>query len=540
MEEKRKQQESFDDLQKKKKRKLQSSEERQKEWANPAKSTPQTGNKKRRKKDEGNKKGISKIIGMFLVIIQAVLTILFTGAIFKFGMLPEKYVAIVVGILVLLLIITYATQRRQKRRAIPGKILSVLISAILAVGCYYLGMVNGAFDAVTGGEYKIDNMVVAVLIDDPAETIEDAKDYSFAVQYSIGASDVKQAVSTINKELGTEINIVEYADVQAQAEALHGGEVDAIIYNEGYTGMLEEAVEGYSSSVKIIYRHEIKKEIQSTTTSTKVNTAKNAFSVYISGIDVYGPIETNSRSDVNIIATVNPETHQILLTTTPRDYYVTIPGISNGQRDKLTHAGIYGVDASMATLENLYETSIPFYVRVNFTSVIEIVDELGGVDVYSEYAFTTNDGTLTVKEGMNHFNGKQALAFSRERYNVPGGDNQRGKNQQAVIVAMIKKMISPQMLTSASGIINSVSGNVETNMTQAQIQNLIKAQLNKGGSWNIYSVAATGTGDSNSCYSSGSRLLYVMNPNQESVNEIVKLIKRVEDGEILDGSEVAQ
>lgn len=540
MEEKRKDQEkreSFDDLQKKKKRKLQNSDERKMEWANPAKSSPQIGNRKKKKTKERN---VSKIVGMFFVLIQAALTVLFTGALYQLGMLPMKYFAVVVGILVFLLIVTYATQRRQKRKAIPGKILSIIVSAILAVGCYYLGMVNGAFDKVTGGEYKIDNMVVAVLVDDPAETIEDAKDYSFAVQYALGAQDVKQVVDTINKELETNLNTVEYADIQSQAAALHDGAVDAIIYNEGYTGMLEEAFEGYSSSVKIIYRHEIKKEIQNKTPSKKVDTSKNAFSVYISGIDVYGPIETNSRSDVNIIATVNPETHQILLTTTPRDYYVTIPGISNGQRDKLTHAGIYGVDASMATLENLYETSIPFYVRVNFTSVIEIVDVLGGVDVYSEYAFTTNDGTLTVSEGMNHLNGKQALAFSRERYNVPGGDNQRGKNQQAVIVAMIKKMISPQILTSASGIIDSVSGNVETNMTQAQLQNLIKAQLNKGGSWNIYSAAATGTGSSNSCYSSGSQLLYVMNPNQESVNQIIDLIKRVEDGEILDGSEVAK
>lgn len=537
MEEKRKKQEAFDDLQKKKKRKLQSSEERQKEWANPAKSTPQTGYRKKKKAKGTNG---AKIVGMFLVIMQAILTVVFTGALLKFGMLPEKYVAVVVGVLVILLIITFATQRRQKGKAIPGKILSVLVSIVLALGSYYLGMVNGAFDEVTGGEYKIDNMVVAVLADDPAETIEDAKDYSFAVQYAVGANDVKQVIDTINKDLGVELNTVEHTDIQSQAIALHDGEVDAIIYNEGYTGMLEEAFEGYSSSVKIIYRHEIKKEIQNNTTSQKVDTSKNTFSVYISGIDVYGPIETNSRSDVNIIATVNPETHQILLTTTPRDYYVTIPGISNGQKDKLTHAGIYGVDASMATLENLYETSIPFYARVNFTSVIEIVDELGGVDVYSEYAFTTNDRSLTVKQGMNHLNGEQALAFSRERYNVPGGDNQRGKNQQAVIVAMIKKMISPQILTSASGIIDSVSGNVETNMTQTQIQNLIKSQLNKGGSWNIYSVAATGTGDSNICYSSGSQSLYVMNPNQESVNEIIDLIKRVEDGEILDGSEVAQ
>lgn len=157
------------------------------------------------------------------------------------------------------------------------------------------------------------------------------------------------------------------------------------------------------------------------------------FNVYISGIDVYGEITKESRSDVNLIATVNPQKHKILLTTTPRDYYVTIPGISGDQKDKLTHAGIYGIDASIATLENLYGIDIPFYVRVNFTSVEEIVDVLGGVDVESELAFTTGEEAgvvMDVKEGKNHFNGKEALAFVRERKALATGDNQRGKTSR--------------------------------------------------------------------------------------------------------------
>ena len=203
---------------------------------------------------------------------------------------------------------------------------------------------------------------------------------------------------------------------------------------------------------------------------------QDPFSVYISGIDVYGEIEQTSRSDVNIIATVNPKTHQILLVTTPRDYYVPIPGISRGQEDKLTHAGNYGVDVSMATLEELYQVKIPFFARINFTSLIDIVDHLGGVDVYSEYEFRTSrnsEHVMDVQKGLNHFNGEEALAFSRERENVPGGDNQRGKNQQAVITAMIKKMISPQMLMKANSIIDDVSGNVETNMSQEQMQSCL-------------------------------------------------------------------
>ena len=276
------------------------------------------------------------------------------------------------------------------------------------------------------------------------------------------------------------------------------------------------------------------KEIQGK--AAQVNVQNETFSVYISGIDVYGPIATNSRSDVNIIATVNPQTKQVLLTSTPRDYYVTIPDISGDQRDKLTHAGIYGVDRSMATLANLYGIDIPFYVRVNFTSLIQIVDMMGGVDVYSEYAFTTsgNGGpVMDVQQGVNHFDGQQALSFARERYNVPGGDNQRGKDQMAVIEAMIQKMMSPEMLIQAPSLIGSVSDSIDTNVSMDQIQKLVQDQLNNGGSWTIKSVAAEGSGDNNYCYSMPGSLLYVMNPDQASVDNIKSLMQMVQNGEQL-------
>ena len=402
---------------------------------------------------------------------------------------------------------------------------------------YYLFRVNSAIGQISGGEYKLDSMVVAVMADDPAEKIQDAETYQFGVQYQMKGEQIRETVDAINEELGTEIHVVEFESLAQQAEALHNGQVDAIIYNEGYSGILEEAFEGYSTNTKIIYSHSIKNELENKAADVEVK--DETFTVYISGIDVYGAIETNSRSDVNIIATVNPTTHQVLLVTTPRDYYVEIPGISGGQKDKLTHAGVYGVDASMATLEQLYDTEIDFYARVNFTSLIEMVDALGGVDVESEYAFTTSADSgmvMNVVQGINHFNGKQALAFSRERMNVPGGDNQRGKDQQAVITAMIKKMVSPAILTGANGIISSVSGNVDTNMSEEQIQNLIKKQLAEGASWNIKSVAAEGTGDNQLCYSYSGMPLYVMQPDQAVVDMIKSEINAVENGETLEGS----
>lgn len=267
------------------------------------------------------------------------------------------------------------------------------------------------------------------------------------------------------------------------------------------------------------------KESGNYTEEHTLNVTEKPFNVYISGIDVYGEINQESRSDVNIIATINPKTHKILLTTTPRDYYVTIPGVSGNQRDKLTHAGIYGIDTSMATLENLYQTDIPFYMRVNFTSVIEIVDAMGGVDVESEIAFTTGKEAgeiVEVQEGKNHFNGKQALAFVRERKAFIDGDNQRGKNQQALLTALIKEIISPMIVFEANEIINCITGNAETNMSEAQIKSLLYMQLDDMKGWEIESVAATGddSGKQN-CYSYSGGPLYVTVPDAACVEMII-------------------
>lgn len=255
-----------------------------------------------------------------------------------------------------------------------------------------------------------------------------------------------------------------------------------------------------------------------------IDVTQQPFNVYISGIDVYGEITKESRSDVNLIVTVNPNTHKILITTTPRDYYVTIPGVSGDYRDKLTHAGIYGIDTSIATLENLYSTDIPFYARVNFSSVIDIVDAMGGIDIESEIAFTTSKASgkvVEIKEGMNHLNGKEALAFVRERKAFADGDHQRGKNQQILLSALIKKAISPMILLQASEMIDSVVGNAETNMSEQQMKALLKLQLNDLQGWDIETVAATGDDSGKQyCFSYSGGPLYVCIPDSSCVEEI--------------------
>lgn len=451
------------------------------------------------------------LLRKMITLLQLVTLVGLLAAFLLNKMLPMKYLAVIGGVLFGLWVICFALQFVKNKIHLVGVVLSIFLSILQFAGIFYLSMANDLMDDIGGARYKIDNMVVVVRAEDPAETLQDAAGYTFGLQYVIDQGNTKRMVESVEDELGTQIMTAEYAGIPEAAQALLDGEVQAVIYNEAYTAMIEETIEDYSSKVKVLYQYGIETEIE----KEEVDIS-NAFNVYISGIDVAGSISKNSRSDVNIIMTVNPDTKQILLTSTPRDFYVPIPGISGGQKDKLTHAGIYGVDASMRTLEELYGIDISYYARVNFTSLVTIVDALGGVDVESEHSFSAGGYDFT--EGMNHLNGEQALAFSRERKSFSGGDRQRGKNQEAVIEAILHKAMSPAILKNANQIIASVSDCVETNMTRNEMAEFINMQLSDPAMWDIESQAADGTGSSAACYSSGSQQLYVMIPDEAVVS----------------------
>lgn len=492
---------------------------------------------KRKRKRRGRRKNLmSKTIGMILAILQFVLSVILIVNILFFDMLTTTYVMVLAGALMILLGITLLSQIGTKGKGIPGKVFSVFVCVILAAGSFFLSEVNSTFNEVAGSNTKTSAIVVSVRKDDEAEEIKDAADYTFGVCYSGDESHIRSTVVKIEEEIGSEIELIEYDSVIDEAKALFDGEVEAIIYKASQTSVIKEQMETFSDDTKVIYEHNIVVEIANETVDASVT---EPFAIYLSGIDVYGDITQESRSDVNIVAVVNPVSHQILLITTPRDYYVPIPDVSRGQRDKLTHAGIYGVDASMETLAELYDVEIPFYGRVNFTSMINIVDALDGLDVYSDTEFTTSKDSehiMHVEEGMNHFNGKEALAFCRERKNLADGDNARGRHQQAVITAIIKKMMSPAMLRGAMDILDTVSEGVDTNFSTDQIQSLIKMQLRTGAEWYIYSVSAEGDSAMRTCYSTGDLELYVCIPDSTSVANIQDMIDAVEAGELLDGS----
>ena len=328
-------------------------------------STSERTGQKSRQKGKGSVRPRKNGFGNFCLVLQALASLAFMGVVILLDMLPLKYLGLVAMVLFFLWCITFVSQAARKRRGIAGKLYSLLMIALLAVGTYYVAKTNNMIAMITSGGVKVDNMVVAVLADDPAETLEDAASYNFGVQFAQGADNMQSVILDIQNQLGTDINMTEYESVQEQAQALVSGEVQAIVYNQSYTDLMDETVEGYSDQIRIIYRHEIETKLDFGGSAEDDSLTKAPFTVYISGLDVYGDERDeegrdSERSDVNIIAVVNPTTHQILLVTTPRDYFVPIPGVSGGMNDKLTHAGTYGIDASMATLGGLYETDIKY------------------------------------------------------------------------------------------------------------------------------------------------------------------------------------
>lgn len=480
----------------------------------------------RKKKNIKNKKiQITGFALCGLLVIASVVLIVLT---MRLNVLPDKYIAAAAAVLFVLAAAMVGLQFLKKTR-IAGCILSVLLTVVIIVGDVYLARTHMVLSDITSedGNYKVDNIVVAVLKDDRAENLEDTLIYNFGIHKTLDRENTDKTVESLEQQSGTTLNVTEFDDFSAMIQALYDGDVQAIIYNEAYEGTIEETNKDFTSKIRVLENHEITTKVE--LTGNDINVTQKPFTLYISGIDVKGEISQTSRSDVNMLVTVNPLTKEVMLTTTPRDYFVQIPGISGESRDKLTHAGIYGVNYSMDTLSQLYNIDIDYYVRVNFTTLKNLVDALGGVDVYSEYAFTTHykNGGYEIKKGYNHMDGKKALAFSRERYNVPGGDEQRGKDQQAVLKALLEKAMSPSILTGYMGILDSLQDYFETNMSMDQITSLVKMQLADGSSWSIKSQSVTGTFGSEYCYSEKSQRLSIMYPDEASVAKARKGILAV-------------
>lgn len=429
--------------------------------------------------------------------------------------------------------------RRNKLGKLICGVLAVLLSAGMIYGTVAAGAVQSALSKISG--IMVEKQVTAVIVmkEDEAADLGDTKGYRFGILADRDTENTQQILAAMEKSMGT-VETTAYDTPAEMADALYDDEVQALILNEGYIPLLteQENYRDFSDRTKIIYEYVTEHEITAIKPTGSIT--KQPFVVYCSGSDERdSDINAKTRSDVNILAVVNPKTRQILLINTPRDYY--LPLAFNGEMDKLTHTGLYGIQESMAVLDNLYGTKTSYYGRVNFWGLIDIVDALGGIDVYSDYSFETSAGdvagygyrTYSYTEGWNHLDGLEALMFARERYSFSDGDNQRGRNQMKVVQAIIEKAASPSVLANYQDLLKALSENFVTNISYDQITSLVQMMQKEGFSWNIQAMSAReGSGDTYQyCYSAPGDPLYVMPPDYEYVNTIKSVVDQVMNGE---------
>lgn len=477
---------------------------------------------------------VERKISIVVIILQLLVSVFFCVYVGTTGLAPLKYMIPLVVVAALLFVYQVLSQMTDSSY-IFGRVLAIVFCAIFLVGANYVRESMAALQNVGGANTKVDVISYYVMKDDKAQTLADAKDYSFGILRTQDRENTDKALEEANKKVGKSLSTVEYDDPMTLVDALYAKEVQSIVLNKSFVDTVKEQYKTFQADTRELETSQIETEVEPIV-DTDVTT--KPFNVYISGIDVYGKIDQTSRSDVNIIATVNPVTKKVLLTSTPRDYYVPLytkggKSYSGGIPDKLTHAGIYGVDCSLNTLEKLYDIDIDYYVRVNFTSLKKIVDLLGGVEVYSDYDFISDWGPngagthYKFKKGYNKVNGKKALAFCRERHHFANGDYQRGRDHQHMIEAILNKVMSPSVLPNFSKLLKESKTMFQTSMSKDKIVSLCNMQLNDMAKWKISYANAEGSGAKKTTFSIRSTALYVCEPNYESVKKITKKINKV-------------
>lgn len=481
------------------------------------------------------------IPGAVITIIVIMLSVVFMGLLAMTKMIPTIYMLIIGIVLAVIAAIIWLLvwHTRYTGRFIGGTVLAVIMIAILAFGGFYINKTRSAISNISGETTEVTQMAVYVKSDDAADSVEATAGYTYGILSSLDRENTDGAVAHLNSQFGTEVQTKEYAGLTELADGILNGEVNAMLLNSGYLSVYED-MDGYtdfSTKIKEVGTVDVESTIQSAEESTPVEPITTAnggkvYTIYLSGIDTRGEMTAKSRSDVNIIATVNTDTHEILLISTPRDYFVPL-SISGGAPDKLTHAGIYGIDVCMDTLGMLYDIDINYYFRINFGGFVKVIDALGGITVNSDYDFDSkNILGYHFNKGENYLNGEQALIFARERYAFQEGDRQRGKNQMEVIRGVVKKALSPEILTSYSSILSSLDGCFGTNITYEEIAQILQQQLTNGGDWTIVSYSVNGTGATEKPYSM-SQKAYVMVPDYNTVDKAKSLMEKVRNGEVV-------
>lgn len=459
-----------------------------------------------------------EIFFKIVAVIFVIMTGIFFGYLVKFNMLPGMYLGIMGAALAVLTgLCIWGLVKKSDGRKLK---IAITIFLVIVIGIYifainYINSTMKFIDVVTTEVEETEDYYVVTLKTSKYAAIEDlAGKNVHTFMAGENYSDVKAGITA-----KASVNFKEDESLQTLAEDLLANKIYAVLISNSQYQMIKDDYENFEADTRIIYTvtHKIMGDTVADSNDAqkgKYTIESGKFNVYISGIDTSGRISNVARSDANIVVTVDTVNHEILLTSIPRDYYVTLH--SKHSKDKLTHAGVYGIKETYTTVEDLLDIDINYYVRVNFTTLEKLVNALGGVDVNSEYAFSSCG--YSFRSGMNHLNGAKALVFSRERHSFPSGDNQRIKNQQAVIEGIMKKALSSStILTKYTAILRSLSNSFQTNISTDEINSVVKGQINNLSGWKINTQTLSGSGASMGTYSYGSQKLYVMIPNSTSV-----------------------
>lgn len=468
---------------------------------------------------------VKRSINIALLTIYVLLGGFLLFLIFRHNILAFRYLNVMtaaVVILVALASLLLIIYRKAEKFTIFFLTLAILMSSVSFFALQqFVGFTSHINSTSNYSEYS---MSVVVLKDSDVHNVTQLD--SITGPTGTDNDNIQKLIADIKTSQSKELTVEQSTSYLAAYKSLVSGEAKAIVLNSVFENIIESEYPDYASKIRKIYTKNITKEVA----APKVSKNKS-FNVYVSGIDTYGPISSVSRSDVNILMTVNQDSKKILLTTTPRDSYVPIADGGNNQKDKLTHAGIYGVDSSIHTLENLYGVDINYYVRLNFTSFLKLIDLLGGVDVYNDQEFTSRHGKFHFPVGNVHLDSEQALGFVRERYSLVDGDRDRGRNQQKVIVAIIQKLTSTEALKNYSDIIQGLQDSLQTNMPIETMIDLINTQLESGGSYKVNSQDLKGTGRMGlPSYAMPDSNLYMMEIDDSSLATAKSAIQDVMEG----------
>ena len=482
------------------------------------------------RRNHHRRKESSKVLDWINYILMAGYVIL-AGIVlfqmFRYNLLAFRFINIIITVLAVLLAIGAGIFIKKKIAKVFTLLLLIFGITLGSIGVFgiqqFVSVTSKLNETAAVSNYT---MSIAVLKDSEIESVSQLE--SVAAPVDNDQENVQKLIDDVQKNKQKTLTVTSIESYLEAYKQLQSGEVKAIVLNEAFENIIESEYPNHADTIKKIYTMGVKKTVK----GPKVSKG-NGMTIYVSGIDTYGPINSVSRSDVNILMTVNTDTKEVLLTTTPRDSYVPIADGGNNQYDKLTHAGIYGVDASIHTLENLYGIDINYYVRLNFTSFLKLIDLLGGIDVYNDQEFNahTNDGKH-YPVGNLHLNSKDALGFVRERYALADGDRDRGRNQQKVITAIIQKLTSAEVLANYSAVIQGLQESVQTNMPVEVMTDLVNRQLEKGGKYDVQSQDLKGTGrmDLPSYAMPGSQL-YMMEVSQDSLASVKAAMTSVLKGE---------